>query len=96
MATRAELEAEWSSAATSGTLLTAKHDPNGLGTAWASYRTVLTPQVSASLEAFVKRIEGEGVKVTKPVSTNADGLKTAMIVDSLGNDVELIEGLAGK
>jgi len=54
MATRAELEAEWSSAATSGTLLTAKHDPNGLGTAWASYRTVLTPQVSASLEAFVK------------------------------------------
>ena len=54
MATRAELEAEWSTAATSGTLLTAKHDPNGLGTAWASYRTVLTPQLSASLEAFVK------------------------------------------
>jgi len=36
------------------------------------------------------------VKVTKPVSTNAAGLKTAMIVDSLGNEVELIEGLAGK
>jgi hypothetical protein len=34
--------------------------------------------------------------VFKPVSTNADGLKTAMIVDALGNDVELIEGLAGK
>ena len=48
------------------------------------------------IDAFVKKIEGEGVKVTKPVSTNADGLKTAMIVDSLGNDVELIEGLAGK
>ncbi len=48
------------------------------------------------IDAFVKRIEAEGVKVTKPVSTNADGLKTAMVVDVLGNDVELIEGLAGK
>jgi hypothetical protein len=48
------------------------------------------------LDAFVKTIQGEGVKVTRPVSTNADGLKTAMIVDSLGNDVELVEGLAGK
>jgi len=48
------------------------------------------------IEAFVKKIEGEGVKISKPVSTNTDGLKTAMIVDSLGNDVELIEGLAGK
>ena len=48
------------------------------------------------IDAFVKRIEAEGVKVTKPASTNADGLKTAMIVDVLGNDVELIEGLAGK
>jgi predicted enzyme related to lactoylglutathione lyase len=48
------------------------------------------------IDAFVKKIEAEGVKVTKPVATNSDGLKTAMIVDSLGNDVELIEGLAGK
>ena len=48
------------------------------------------------IDAFVKKLEGDGVKVTKPVSTNADGLKTAMIVDVLGNDVELIEGLAGK
>jgi predicted enzyme related to lactoylglutathione lyase len=48
------------------------------------------------IDAFVKKIEGDGVKVTKPVSTNADGLKTAMIVDGLGNDVELIEGLSGK
>jgi predicted enzyme related to lactoylglutathione lyase len=48
------------------------------------------------LDAFVKRIQAEGVKVTRPVSTNSDGLKTAMIVDSLGNDVELVEGLAGK
>ena len=44
----------------------------------------------------MKKIEGEGVKISKPVSTNADGLKTALIVDSLGNEVELIEGLAGK
>ena len=48
------------------------------------------------IDAFVKKIEADGVKVTKPVSTNADGLKTAMIVDVLGNDVELVEGLAGK
>src|SRR5262245_6262732 len=48
------------------------------------------------IDAFVKKIEADGVKVTKPVSTNADGLKTAMIVDVLGNDVELIEGLSGK
>ena len=48
------------------------------------------------LDAFVKKIESEGVKVTKPVSTNADGLKTAMIVDVVGNDVELVEGLSGK
>lgn len=48
------------------------------------------------LDAFVKKIEADGVKVTKPVSTNADGIKTAMIVDGVGNDVELVEGLAGK
>ena len=48
------------------------------------------------LDAFVKKIQADGVKVTKPVSTNADGLKTAMVVDSLGNEIELIEGLAGK
>lgn len=48
------------------------------------------------IETFVKKIEADGVKISKPVSPNADGLKTAMIVDSLGNEVELIEGLAGK
>jgi len=48
------------------------------------------------IDAFVKKLEAEGVKVTRPVSTNADGLKTAMIVDGVGNDVELVEGLAGK
>jgi predicted enzyme related to lactoylglutathione lyase len=49
-----------------------------------------------NLDAFVKKIQGEGVKVTKPVSTSPDGLKTAMIVDVVGNEVELVEGLAGK
>jgi len=49
-----------------------------------------------NLDAFVKKIEAGGVKITKPVATNPDGLKTAMIVDVLGNEVELIEGLAGK
>ncbi len=48
------------------------------------------------IDVFVKKLEADGVKISKPVSTNADGLKTAMFVDSLGNDVELIEGLAGK
>jgi predicted enzyme related to lactoylglutathione lyase len=48
------------------------------------------------LDAFVKKIAADGVKVTKPVSTNADGVKTAMVVDSLGNEIELTEGLAGK
>lgn len=48
------------------------------------------------IDAFVKKIQGEGAKISKPVSTNADGLKTATIVDTLGNEVELIEGLAGK
>jgi predicted enzyme related to lactoylglutathione lyase len=48
------------------------------------------------LDAFVKKISADGVKVTKPVSTNADGIKTAMVVDSLGNEIELTEGLASK
>lgn len=48
------------------------------------------------IDAFVKKLESDGVKIAKPVSTNADGLKTAMIVDVVGNEVELVEGLAGK
>jgi predicted enzyme related to lactoylglutathione lyase len=48
------------------------------------------------IDTFVKKLQSDGVKVSKPVSTDTDGLKTAMIVDSLGNEVELIEGLAGK
>lgn len=48
------------------------------------------------INAFVQKLESEGVKISKPVSTNADGLKTAMIIDGAGNEVELIEGLSGK
>ena len=48
------------------------------------------------LDGFVKKLEADGVKVTKPVSTNADGIKTAMIVDGVGLEVELTEGLAAK
>ena len=48
------------------------------------------------LDAFVKKLETAGVKISKPVATDASGLKTAMFVDVLGNEVELIEGLAGK
>jgi len=44
----------------------------------------------------VKKIDGEGVKIARPVSIDSDRSKTAMIIDSLGNEVELIEGLAGK
>lgn len=40
-------------AADSGSLLTAKHDPNKLHITWDKTRSVLTPHVSASLEAFI-------------------------------------------
>jgi hypothetical protein len=43
------------------------------------------------IDAFVKKIEADGVKVTKPVSTNADGLKTALIVDVLEETQEAQE-----
>jgi predicted enzyme related to lactoylglutathione lyase len=49
-----------------------------------------------NLDTFLKKIQADGVKVSKPVSTNADGLKTAIIVDVVGNEVELVEGLAGR
>ena len=48
------------------------------------------------LDAYVKKLEADGVKISKAPATNTDGLKTATIVDVLGNEVELVEGLAGK
>ncbi len=53
MASRDGMILDWSKAATSGSLLTPKHDPNGVSVPVKSYRSVLTVEMSASLEAFV-------------------------------------------
>jgi hypothetical protein len=50
---RNALTGSWVEAAQSGSLLTAKHDPNNLSITFASYRTVLDHAVSASLESFI-------------------------------------------
>jgi hypothetical protein len=49
---RDKLKAEWKQARDAGTFLTPKHDPNGPPT-WHFYRTVLTHEVSASLDEFL-------------------------------------------
>ena len=51
---RQELLAEWTEALASGTFLTPKHDPNALTRSWASYRTVLSTEISASLRSFIE------------------------------------------
>jgi hypothetical protein len=56
---RDDLVKSWLTAAASGTLLTQKHDPNGVTGPVGSYRTVLTPQMSASLDSFIKGGEYE-------------------------------------
>ncbi|MDQ3034268.1 MAG: hypothetical protein M3Y87_17810 [Myxococcota bacterium] len=45
--------------ANDGTLLTPKHDPNG--PMLATYRSVLTPEMSSSLEAFIASGRYEGL-----------------------------------
>ena len=50
---RNALTGSWVEAAQSGSLLTAKHDPNNLSITFARYRTVLDHAVSASLESFI-------------------------------------------
>lgn len=50
---RSELTGSWIEAARSGSLLTPKHDPNNLSISFGSYRTILSAQMSASLEAFI-------------------------------------------
>lgn len=50
---RQELMSRWGEAAQSGSLLTPKHDPANVGVQMATYRSVLTPQMSASLEQFI-------------------------------------------
>ena len=47
--TKNELVSAWGNAADSGSLLTAKHDPNNLSIAWPKYRTVLSHDLASKL-----------------------------------------------
>jgi len=49
-----DLVTQWSSAIDSGSLLTTKHDPNGLAIAWHGFRTVLSEEASSSLAKYIK------------------------------------------
>jgi hypothetical protein len=49
-----EIITQWSSAVDSGSFLTAKHDPTGLAIGWDRFRTVLSPDVSSSLDSYIK------------------------------------------
>jgi len=49
-----EFKAYLEKAAEDGTLLTPKHDPGNLAQTWATYRTVLSPDLAKNLEAFIK------------------------------------------
>lgn len=40
-------------AASNGTLLTPKHDPNNLGTTFSSFRTVLSDDLATNLHSFI-------------------------------------------
>jgi hypothetical protein len=48
------LISQWGQAAESGSLLTAKHDPNNLTIAWQKFRSVLSYDLSSSLVTFIK------------------------------------------
>ena len=52
--TKNELVSSWGQAAESGSLLTAKHDPNNLTIVWPKFRSVLSYELSSSLEQFIK------------------------------------------
>lgn len=49
-----EIINQWTGSMESGTFLTPKHDPNNLSTTYDSYRTVLRPEMSASLDTFIR------------------------------------------
>src|SRR5262245_23804092 len=49
-----DLLIQWGQAAESGSLLTAKHDPNNLTITWPKFRSVLSYELSTSLEGFIK------------------------------------------
>jgi hypothetical protein len=50
---------EWTNAVNSASFLTAKHDPTGLAISFDTFRTVLTPEASTSLDGFIKSGEYE-------------------------------------
>lgn len=51
---RRDIKTRWKLAREAGTFLIPKHDPNELATPWRSYRTVLTHELSASLDTFLE------------------------------------------
>jgi hypothetical protein len=51
---KSDLISQWGQAAESGSLLTAKHDPGNLTITWPKFRSVLSYELSASLETFIK------------------------------------------
>jgi len=51
---RKELIASWGQAAESGSLLIRKHDPNHLAITYSTYRSVISHDLSSSLESFIK------------------------------------------
>lgn len=48
-----EFKNHLTTAASNGTLLTPKHDPNNLATVYSSYRTVLSHELANNLEIFI-------------------------------------------
>ena len=51
---REDFTSQWINAAESGTLLTAKHDPNNLHITWEKYRSVLNHVMSGNLLEFLQ------------------------------------------
>jgi hypothetical protein len=51
---RQQLIGQWTQVAESGTLMSAKHDPNELSITWEKYRSVISFDLSSSLEGFIK------------------------------------------
>lgn len=49
-----EIINQWTASIENGTFLAEKHDPNYLSTTHTTYKTVLTPEMSSSLETFIK------------------------------------------
>lgn len=87
MYTRVDVIGFWSEAAVSGTLQTAKHDPNGNWNGSASYRTVLTQEVSASLEGLVTSGQYSITRYTDRNHAGGAGYFEVVLDPSCGFDV---------